>query len=276
MSNRIALDFETTGKNDSLKPDVPVSVAVIDLDTDEVLMNTLVQSSIPIDEDASAVHGMYSDDLDGAPSLENVLLKLAQFIHHADEVWAYNASFDFHIYINALWLENFTPRYLYAEKWRDAMALYTYRWNQPDKYREGNRNVKLTAALEMQGLPILDAHGALNDALMTASLIRHMESGQVRPFREGEPYPVKLARMTRRRTQKNVPYASFISEGGQMVNVFDGQFGTFHSAGYKLHDWINDLADGETFVPLPSIDAKVAFKDGWCNVWSVVEKDGAW
>lgn len=273
MSKRIILDTETTGLNEGLKLDVPVSIAVLDYDTGEVLMNTLVRSDVEIDAEASAVHGITAVELVGKPWLIDVSYTLIDLFEEADQIEAYNAPFDMRIIANAFWKALQSPSTLHGKKWRDVMTTYSILWNQPHKYREGQRNVSLTSALEMQGLPLAQAHNALADAAMTLRLIKHMESGQVRPFREGGLYPVNLVSLTRKYTPKAGTYASFLSAGGQMVNVFEKQFGVFHSFGHKLHDCLYSIEENETLTLEKPIAATVTFRDGWCNVFDVKEKD---
>lgn len=261
----IFLDTETTGKNDGLKLDEPVSIAIVDQDGN-VLLDTLVKPSpkAEIDLEAAAVHGITEERLVDAPTWIDIYADVFEIFAKADAIWAYNAAFDMRVIQNTLWHWDYSGYALYYEKWRCVMLEYARAWKQPNSH--GYRNHKLTVALEQQGLPIQEAHSALSDAQMARSLWECLQSGKTQEWGLEREISLSLVSIEKKRTKKGVPYASFQTRGGQTLNVFDNQFRHLTDKNYPLNAWLMKLTEG-TGQPLSTpIQTRVKYDGEYLNI----------
>src|SRR5690348_7546309 len=74
------LDTETTGLGSTAEI---CQIAVIDR-MNEVLFNSLVQPTCPIEPGAAAIHGITAKDVESAPTFEQVLIPLMRAIGKRD------------------------------------------------------------------------------------------------------------------------------------------------------------------------------------------------
>lgn len=163
--NFYVLDTETTGVG---KGDEIVQIGIVDKDGNMV-MNQLLRPSRPIPIDASAVHGIYDDDVKDAPAYNEIYVKLSTLLA-GQPVIAYNMDFDWRM------LQQTTARYRLRDirtgKRDCAMKQYAKfhgKWNS--KHRSYVWH-KLGNALTLEGLTVENAHDALGDVLMTLALIK--------------------------------------------------------------------------------------------------------
>ena len=84
----VILDTETTGLEGYI-----VELGVIDAATGDVLLDTLVQPGVPSEPRALEIHGITEAKLVGAPTLAEVLPRLAEAVG-GRTILAYNADFD--------------------------------------------------------------------------------------------------------------------------------------------------------------------------------------
>lgn len=89
LPDALILDTETTGLGSDAQV---IEIAILDL-TGCVLLDTLVRPTIPVPLDATVVHGLDDDALDGAPAFPDVWPQLADLLT-GRLVLAYNADFD--------------------------------------------------------------------------------------------------------------------------------------------------------------------------------------
>lgn len=89
--DQVILDTETTGLHSEAEI---VDIAVIHPLTNKVILNTLVRPSVPIPEEATAIHGITNDDVKNAPSFKDIYRKLKKIFDTAGIIAIYNKSYD--------------------------------------------------------------------------------------------------------------------------------------------------------------------------------------
>ena len=161
------LDTETTGLGSA---DEIVQIAIVD-GAGTTVMHQLIKPTIPIPSVASAVHGIRDGDVAGSPSFKDIYIRLSSLLA-GQAVIAYNMDFDWRL------LQQTASRYgLPAMRTgkRDC-AMKQYARFKGVRHSSGRNYVwhKLGAAVAQEGLPVGEAHDALDDARMTLSLIRKM------------------------------------------------------------------------------------------------------
>jgi DNA polymerase-3 subunit epsilon len=167
--NYVVLDTETTG----LERGEIVQIAVID-STGNVLLDTLVKPVGRIPADASAIHGLTDADVASAPRWADVSAKLLPILTGKDVV-IYNAVYDrkmMHQAAEAAGLPKVDWKQ-FSRFWcaMEAFAEVFGDWNE---YRHSYRWQKLTTAANYYSLPVLNAHTALGDCLMTLAVCKRM------------------------------------------------------------------------------------------------------
>jgi DNA polymerase-3 subunit epsilon len=165
----LVLDTETTG----LERGEIVQIAVVDA-TGNVLLDTLVKPGQPIPGDATRIHGIHDYDVQDAPSWALISPALVKLLTGRDVV-IYNAVYDrkmMHQSAEAAGLPKVDWKAL-ASFWcaMEAFAEVFGDWNA---YRGSYRWQKLVTAARFYGLPVVDAHSALGDCLMTLAFVKKM------------------------------------------------------------------------------------------------------
>ena len=163
----VILDTETTGLNNTAEA---CQISVID-SRGGILINTLVRPVYPIPADATRIHGITNAHVSEAPTfaqiaeqLKTVLTGQNLIIYNADyDMRILNQSdasgFDWYSPPNSVWcaMNAFSP--IYGE-WNDWHG--NYRWQ------------RLSTAAAYYSVPVVDAHNALGDCLMTLGVVRGM------------------------------------------------------------------------------------------------------
>jgi DNA polymerase-3 subunit epsilon len=159
------IDTETTGK-DPQRGDRVIEVAVVHVDRGVVTQrySCLVDPTVPIPPESSAVHGITDGDVRGKPRFEAVAKDVARWLEGRIPV-AYNASFD--------------RTFLYAEMRRAGVAPSTQQslppalrtnveWIDPLVWariaQPEARGFKLGVVAERLGVSLVNAHRATDDA----------------------------------------------------------------------------------------------------------------
>ena len=152
----VILDTETTGLYNAQA----VQIAAI-AETGKMLLNTLIQPTIPIDPEAIRIHGITNEMLGDAPSFPTMYKKIRRVLENESLV-IYNAAYDWPIICNQCnehRLEQIPIRTLVcAMEW---YAQYTGEWNNWHQ------------SYKWQRLPGGD-HSALGDCQATLALIQKM------------------------------------------------------------------------------------------------------
>ena len=167
--NFVVLDTETTGLS---WPAEIVSIAIID-NKGNTLLNTLVKPVKPIPGAATHVHGIKDADVVDAPTWAEVKEKVLALIN-GKRVITYNAEYDRRMCdLSDKALE--LPETNYdANGWHCAMEWYAEIYGDWNDWHQSYTWQKLSKAIKQQNLPLLNAHGALDDCRMTLSLIRKL------------------------------------------------------------------------------------------------------
>lgn len=160
----VVLDTETTGLN--LAAQI-VEIGIVRSDS-RVLMDQRVRPTIPIPEDATAIHGIDDAAVAGAPTFAEIYDTLYRALH-GRTVLIYNAAFDWPLVTYC--------RGLYAlpglgETALDCVMEWYAQWVGDWNYRRGN--------YRWQKLPSGD-HSALGDAAAALRLIERMAAEQEQP-----------------------------------------------------------------------------------------------
>jgi DNA polymerase-3 subunit epsilon len=184
---RIAvIDFESTGVDPATCMPVEIAAAVFDFAgeraagrdpaTPVLTWSKLLDPGVPIPPEATAVHGITDEMVQGKPTLERVLPELAEVIDGAVPC-AYNAPYDKRI------LQRFTahpdvPAFDPAISWIDVFVIVA----KHDRYTPGSGRLKLEPTCARWDVHIEGAHRALADVLATGALLhRLLERGAVKP-----------------------------------------------------------------------------------------------
>lgn len=153
VEDYVVVDLETTGTR---KRDAIVSVAAIVFEGFEPVRSfySLVDPERHIPEQASAVNGLKDEDVQGAPTIWQILPSLQAFVGSLPIV-GHNLPFDLgYLYRYGFELGN-NKRYDTLRLARRALDL--------DRYT-------LADCCQECGVPVVDAHNALYDCLMTGRL----------------------------------------------------------------------------------------------------------
>jgi len=167
QDNFYILDTETTGVG---KADEIVQVGIVDKNG-TVVMNQLVKPSRPIPDGASAVHGIYDEDVAEAPTYKDIYVDISKMLA-GQAVIAYNMDFDWRM------LQQTSYRYRLPDirtgKRGCAMKQYAKFHGKWNPRRRSYTWHKLGNAIELEGLTLENAHDAIGDVLMTLALVRKM------------------------------------------------------------------------------------------------------
>jgi DNA polymerase-3 subunit epsilon len=162
-----SVDVETTGLD--LSRDAIVSFGVVPVDAGRARLDAafyrVVRPSVELSGRSVTVHGIRPVDLDGAPSLSEVVEEMRQALR-GRAIVAWTAWVEAHFLARAL---GGNPR-----RWERAIidVRRLVSWLDALEGR-GRRRVdgeELADTAERFGVPVEDAHHALWDALMTAEL----------------------------------------------------------------------------------------------------------
>lgn len=172
--NIVTWDTETTGLDATM--DEVISVGIVDSDG-QVLLDTLIRPSnmaVLTATNASDVHGITADMLEGAPTFPEIYGELKAFLD--GRFWlGYNIGFD------AKMLDATCLRYdlapLLSVGQHDATPFVADFVGQWDEGKGGYKYWKLAEAVERFGLTEFAAHHAGADALATWTVVKRMSEG---------------------------------------------------------------------------------------------------
>lgn len=277
MTDYVILDTETTGLNNGMKLDEPVSIAVVS-PAGETLFNQRIKPSVAIDEGAAAVHGITAEQLTDAPTFGDIWPELEQVLR-GKTLAIYNAPYDVRLLINAAQASGITlPNYTTRCIMREYAAAFGVagKTGQPKWW-------KLAVAYEQQlgykALPLIQtAHDALGDCLMTALIMERLDHAtlltpELEDGTRCAAFNVHLVKAQACYTSRGNPYMKFTTAGGQQVSAFDGDgFERFQKAGMPLQRWHNILsAKSADYVhPLRNaVEARIVYETEWPEIVEV-------
>jgi len=182
--NPLFLDTETTGLGEGSEI---CEIAIVDL-AGQPLINTLVKTSRPIPEEATAIHGITNQMISNAPTFGELFPRLDDLLKGRC-VLVYNASFDEEMIANtarhsgfALDVPNWWFRHeigpgQYKSNWHCAMKLYATYYGEWNNYRGSYRWQALSRAAAQCEIQLhQEIHRAHADAELTRRLVLHMAS----------------------------------------------------------------------------------------------------
>ena len=158
----VILDTETTGLGEN---DEIIQMAIIDARGNVLLNeNVLPTKRKRIPRDATRIHGLKMDDLQGCPTFSQLRKPLKKAIRHRTIV-TYNAKFDMRLYAQSFKLAGgFEPK----GAWECVMLTYAMFVGDWNDYHGDYRWHKLKGG----------DHSALGDCFATLEVIRQMASGK--------------------------------------------------------------------------------------------------
>ncbi len=168
----VILDTETTGLYAGSEI---VSIAIID-SKGETLLDTLVKPAQPIPTDATRIHGITNEMVKDAPPfpLDQIHELLAE-----QQVIVYNASYDQTMLYRSAESAGMTRvDWAGIADWHCAMEHFAEIYGEWNEYHGNYRWQRLETACRYYKIPVVGAHGALADCLMTLEVCKKMAEGQ--------------------------------------------------------------------------------------------------
>jgi DNA polymerase III epsilon subunit-like protein len=165
----VVLDTETTG----LQRGEIVQIALVDAQG-KMLLDSLVKPLSRIPREATAIHHITDSMVNDAPPWAEVSPQVEKLLRGRDVI-VYNASFDrkmMHQSAEAAGLPKVDWK-LFSQWWC-AMEAFAEVYGQPGGYGRGYRWQKLSTAARYYRIPVVDAHSALGDALLTLKVVLAM------------------------------------------------------------------------------------------------------
>ena len=164
----IFIDTETTGMSPE---DVVIEIGVVNL-AGETLYESLFKPAIPIPPDSMTVHGITETMVADAPSWKDTWEDLRAVLE-GRMIGMYNADFDLRMIKQThrrYWLDwPFDEKRFFC-----VMKLYAAFYGQIGSYGRSYRYHKLEAAGAACGIPLPNAHRAVDDALLTGALFKYI------------------------------------------------------------------------------------------------------
>jgi DNA polymerase-3 subunit epsilon len=166
----VSLDCETTGLN--VRTDEIISIGAVKIVGNKVMtserLELLVRPERGVSADSVRIHRLRERDVAAGLSNEEAMKKLMHFIGSRPLV-GYFLEFDVAMLNKAIW--PLLGQGLPQPKVEVSGLYYDYKFRQLPAYQQqGSVNIDLRFATLMAdlGLPLRDAHDALNDAVMAA------------------------------------------------------------------------------------------------------------
>lgn len=166
--NYLILDTETTG----LDRGEIVQIAIID-DLGTTLLNSLVKPFSPIPYEASRIHGITDQHVISAPEWA-VLWPAVMTLLNGKDVVVYNASYDLRMLYQSSGAWQIPTDWAEIACWHDAMETFAEVYGEWNSYHGSYRWQRLETAARHYNLPVVNAHSALGDCLMTLGVVKAM------------------------------------------------------------------------------------------------------
>jgi len=179
----VVIDTETTGIGEGHRV---LEVAAVRFEGGHITaeFSSLLDPQRDIPVEATAVHGITTEMVQGMPTLCDVAAELEQVARGAVPC-AYNAPFD-RALLHASICGTDCPAFDAALSWIDVYVIVAS--PRVDKYVQGKGRLKLSNVCARHGVELDGAHRALGDARATGLLLHRL-------FDKGLIKPVSLARL---------------------------------------------------------------------------------
>lgn len=146
-------------------------LAIID-PAGKVLFSKLLRPKCPIDPETSAFHGITNEMVATAKTFAEEWPEIEAALS-SRIIIAYNAEFDKERLWHTARQHGITPRHLWS--WQCFMLKYAAFYDAPNERGYSSPGwQKLEKALPQQGIPFVQEHRALSDALAVAKLIQRL------------------------------------------------------------------------------------------------------
>lgn len=204
-SNWVTLDVETTGL---LGQVIQWAVCAPD---GSLLGQGLIKPTVPVEEEARAIHGITDEMLADAPTFDVVAPQIWRLIENKTVV-AYNADFDIACLCTSIDSHNTQPPHrpsgrvedeaarkrldwlLNELDWYCAMQWFAVIYGEKHEYYGTYTWKKLERACSYFGISFGDAHNAMSDARATTALVHKLAQLAERELPEGY-HPLRKTRM---------------------------------------------------------------------------------
>jgi DNA polymerase-3 subunit epsilon len=154
------VDFETTGKRPGIDRAVQVALVRFENGKPVAATSTLINPGVPIPAEATSIHGITDEMVDGAPSSHVWFSgdEPRQLLDGAAP-GAFNAPFDRHFMPAGALADHTWP-------WLDSLSMVRF----VDRFAPGKGRHKLEAAAARHGVKLEKAHDAASDARAAGEL----------------------------------------------------------------------------------------------------------
>jgi DNA polymerase III subunit epsilon len=163
------IDFETTGLDPAVDRVLEMGIVCFDDGVVTASQNWLIHPTIPVPEQASAVHGITDEMLADKPRFEQIWADMRPYLEGRLPV-AYNAGFDKGFLLAELermgettWSDQLPPAMQADVEWIDPLVWVRELFE--------DRSAKLGEICAHLGIPLDDAHRAANDAEATGKVL---------------------------------------------------------------------------------------------------------
>ncbi|MGE0789182.1 MAG: exonuclease domain-containing protein [Sandaracinaceae bacterium] len=166
----VVIDFETTGLDPAVDRVLEMGVVCFEEGRMVASQNWLIHPTVPVPEQASAVHGITDEMLQGKPRFEEVFEEIRPYLEGRLPV-AYNAGFDKKFLLAELermgettWGDELPPAMSSDVEWIDPLV-----WVR--ELFDDDQSAKLGDICAHLGIPLDTAHRATNDAEATGKVL---------------------------------------------------------------------------------------------------------
>ncbi len=168
------LDTETTGLDNRAEV---LQIGIVTLDGEEVFNSLVKPSRIRRWDQAMSVHGISPTDVRNAPTIGKLAGQLQEILEGRC-LAIYNAKFDMRMLWQSIRAGKANQQYqwLHDLDYACVMEAYAMYWGQRSRRYGGYKWQSLSNACRQQGVRVAGAHDALNDAVMTAALMRAIDN----------------------------------------------------------------------------------------------------
>ena len=166
--NPLFLDTETTGFDQN---DEVLDIAIIDHEG-TVHLDSLVKPTKDIPLEASAIHGIYDQDVSDAPSWAEIWPDIANILN-GQVLGLYNADFDLRLIEQSCRLNGMGWTSPYEQTF-DVMTMFARFYGDWNESHRSYTWKKLEVAGRYLGIDLPNSHRALADALLTREVLKAM------------------------------------------------------------------------------------------------------
>lgn len=165
----VILDTETTGLRDA----EIIQIAIISSNGD-ILLDTLIKPIRPIPQDAIRIHGITNEMVADKLGIMYFYDQIRQLLSGRNVV-VFNVAYDKQILYDSLQIANIQEvNWDQESKWFCAMEAFSELKGEWNAKRKSYKWQSLSKACDYYNLPIIDAHNALGDCLLTLQVCKSM------------------------------------------------------------------------------------------------------